>query len=1031
MNWTTEQNKAITTSGTNVIVSAGAGSGKTAVLTERVIRKLLNGTHINELLLLTFTNNAAAEMKTRIKKEILKYPEIIEESKIVDNADITTFDSFVLALVKKYHYYLNLSSDLSITDSSIINKKKKDYINEIFEELYEKSESNFLELVLNFGTKNDKLLKKTILELDSKIDLLTNKEEYLKNYVENYYDINNTEFLFNELEQNIFKKIDTIKSLLSNLSYEVNEDYYEKIYNTLLPLFNAKNYEELRTILNTMPSLPRISGSTEIGKYYKDKISKIIKTLKNDFLYSKSALINNFINTKKYATIIIQIISELTKRINIFKNKNNAYEFNDISKMAIKLIKEYDDVKNYLKYHYKEIMIDEYQDTSDVQEEFVNLISNNNVYMVGDIKQSIYRFRNANPNIFKIKYDKYKNNDNGIKIDLNENFRSRCEVLDSINQIFNHIMDINIGNANYSKEHQLIYGNKSFIQEGNNNYNNYLEIYNYNQEDTTNTEEEIEAFIIANDIKEKIKNKYLVFDKVLRPCTYKDFCILMDRTTSFDTYKKIFDYLLIPLNIYKDDNILINEEVLIINNIIALILNIKNGILDNQTNFYFASIARSYLYKLPDQEIYDNITNHQVTTTEIYQICKDISYKIDYLSNKDILNIIIDKFNFYDKMITIGNTLHRTIILNNLLDKFNELNKVGINIYGINDYLNSLINDNESIKIPGIINDSDSVTITNIHKSKGLEYKICYYSGLHKNFNTMDAKKRVIWDNNLGLIIPNYDAGFIPTFVNTLYKEKYNIDEISEKLRLFYVALTRAKEKMIIVTSLKEDNLEIFDENELVDYLTRSSYKSFRDILNSCYKYIEKFIVNKSLPKINPNYKFQKEISISKIEKGSSLTVNELDYNADIINETHYSKSNSAIYSKEEISNLNLGTKMHYILETLDFNNPNLTIYNNIELEIINGLLESHLLSNINNANIYKEYEFIYEKDNTTKHGIIDLMLEYNDHIDIIDYKLKNTTDSAYLKQLNGYKEYIEYKTNKKVNIYLYSLIDKEIKDLN
>ena len=242
MKWTNEQLDAIKAYGTNVIVSAGAGSGKTAVLTERVIRKLLSGMHINELLLLTFTNNAAAEMKTRIKKEILKYPEIENESKIVESADITTFDSFVLALVKKYHYYLNLSSNLSLIDSSIINKKKKDLLFEIFESFYEEQDADFLDLVLNFSTKNDKQLRKIILELDNKIDLITNKENFLNNYVVNYYDINNIEILFKALEDNILKKIDTIKTLLDNLSYEVSDDYYEKISTSLNFLLNAKTY---------------------------------------------------------------------------------------------------------------------------------------------------------------------------------------------------------------------------------------------------------------------------------------------------------------------------------------------------------------------------------------------------------------------------------------------------------------------------------------------------------------------------------------------------------------------------------------------------------------------------------------------------------------------------------------------------------------------------------------------------------------------------------------------------------------------
>ena len=1025
--WTNEQLEAINKSGSNIIVSAGAGSGKTAVLTERVINKLKNGTHINNLLILTFTNNAALEMKTRINKAILKTPSIIEESKNIDSADITTFDAYVLSLVKKYHYYLNLDQNINIIDSSIIKKLKKDYINEIFDNLYQSNNQTFINFVTTFGNKNDKLIKQTILDLSYKFDLIIDNTTYLNEYVDNYYDINNLNNLFNEYTNIIIKRINTINNLLFNLSYEVESDYYDKISNILNPLLKSQTYEEIKNNLDI--KLPPIRNTSDKGKYLKKEISENIKKIKEYTIYNKDYLINNLLNTKDYSNIIINIIKELTNKIDTFKTNNNVFEFNDISKLAIKLLKDNSNVREYLKYHYNEIMIDEYQDTSDVQEEFISLIENHNVYMVGDVKQSIYRFRNANPDLFKIKYDKYKNNDGGIKIDLNKNFRSRKEVLDSINQIFNHIMDNSIGNANYKDDHQLIFGNTSFINEGNNNYNNSLEILNYNNEDSTYTKEEIEAFIIGNDIINKINNKYQVFDNTLRNCTYKDFCILMDRTTSFDIYKKVFDYLKIPLNIYKDENIVLSEEIIIINSIISLILLIKNNILNKQVNLYYTSIARSYLFNLSDQEIYDTISNKEVTKSNIYSICKEISYKIDYLSNKELLELIINKFNFYEKIITAGDINHRVIIIDNLLKKFTELNSVGINIYGLTDYLDSLITDNESIKIPGIIKDNDSVTITNIHKSKGLEYKICYYSGLHKEFNTMEINNRIIFDKTYGLILPSYDKGFTPTFINYLYKEKYILDEISEKLRLFYVALTRAKEKMIMVTSLKENEYELFDNNNIVDFSIRSSYKSFNSILNSCYKYIKEYIKNVDIPDINPSYKFIDNISLNNIPKGDLIKVNDIDINSAIINKEHYSKPNKAIYSLEETNNISLGTKMHYILETLDFKNPNLDIYNNLELNIINSLLNS--LSNINEANIYKEYEFIYEKDNTTKHGIIDLMLEYSDHIDIIDYKLKNTTDKAYLNQLNGYKEYIETKTNKKVYIYLYSLIDKELVSLN
>lgn len=1027
--WTEEQMLAIVKGNTNIIVSAGAGSGKTAVLTQRVITNLKKGMHINELLILTFTNNAAMEMKTRIKKAILEDDEIKNEAKLTDSADITTFDAYVLSLVKKYHYLLNLDSDITLIDSSIIKKKKKDFIEEIFEELFTQKNEKFIKFVTDFGTKNARQTKKTILNLDYSFDLITKKEEYLNNYIESYYNKNNLDNLFHQFENTLLKRVESIKNLLLNLSFEVDSDYYDKIYKTLEPLLKSSNYQEIRSNLDF--KLSPLRNASDKAKYYKEQISKIIKDLKSLTEFHEQVLKDDLLKTKEYAEVIIEILLKLTQKVNAYKFEYQVFEFNDISKFALKILDENEDIRNELKNYYKEIMIDEYQDTSDVQEQFIKYIENNNVYMVGDIKQSIYRFRNANPDIFKIKYDAYKDGNNGFKIDLNKNFRSRGEVLDSINQIFNHIMDDNIGNANYIKEHQLIFGNNTFIEEGNNNYNNNLEIYNY-LPDPNFTKEEMEAFIIANDIKKKVTSNYEVFDKTLRPCKYSDFCILIDRTTAFDTYKKIFDFLNVPINIYKDDNIMISDETSLINNIIKFIINIKNNKFNETTRFCFASIARSYLYQLDDQTIYDTISQNKINESEIYEIAYNISKNLDSLSNEEIIKKIIYDYKFYDKMIIAGNINYRSIILDNLIIKFKELNKVNMTIYEVNDYLDSLINDEESIKIPALLNKNDSVIITNIHKSKGLEYKICYFPSLHKEFNLMDLNNRIIFNTKFGLILPNYDNGFKSTFVNFLNKETYIKDEISERIRLLYVALTRAKEKMIMVTNLIQNDNCTTDENGIIDYLTRINYRSYKDILESVYPYIHKYIENIDLPEINIGYKYSQKNTINiDIEDNHKIIVNKKEYISELINEEHYSKSENKLITPTEVANMEYGTHMHYILENTDFKNPDYSLLTNEEQEITQGLLNNKIMSNIKDASIYHEYEFIYENNKQIKTGIIDLMLEYPDHIDIIDYKLKNTNDPAYLKQLNGYKEYIENKNNKPTYIYLYSLLNKELIDLN
>ena len=276
--------------------------------------------------------------------------------------------------------------------------------------------------------------------------------------------------------------------------------------------------------------------------------------------------------------------------------------------------------------------------------------------------------------------------------------------------------------------------------------------------------------------------------------------------------------------------------------------------------------------------------------------------------------------------------------------------------------------------------------------------------------------------------MPSYNEGFSNTFINTIFKEDNLRNEISEKIRLLYVALTRAKEKMIIVTSLDSDKIYVTNSEKVIDDLDRMKYKSFKDILNSVYEYIEKYITNVNIPEINDDYKISKNINLDGlINTNETITVEEKEFQTSPLEKKHFSKETSKLITEEEKNNMNFGTEMHYMLENTDLKNPDYTLLSTIEKSILENLLKNDIFKNINNAEIYQEYEFIDDNETSEKTGVIDLMLEYNDHIDIIDYKLKNVADNAYKKQLNGYKEYIKNKTHKQVDTYLYSLLDRTL----
>ena len=554
--WTKEQEQAINESGHSIIVSAGAGSGKTAVLSERVITNLKKGMHINEMLLLTFTKAAAGEMRERIRNKIKKESSLVSELDLIDTAYITTFDSFALSIVRKYHYLLNLSHNIGIIDASVIEIKKREILDNIIDSYYENGDKDFFKLINDFCVKDDKDIRDGIMGISNKLDMLSNKNEYLDEYISKYYDNSWIDKNINKYIGLIKNKINEIKNELNNISFLVDSDYYEKLSVSLSGLLNSDGYEQIVSNLNIkMPILPR--GSEDDVKKKKDNINNLVKEIKNLCVYKDiSEIKDSILMTKDYSMVICKIIREFSDKVFEYKYERDAFEFNDIAILAIKVIRDNENIRNELKNYFKEIMIDEYQDTNDLQEEFISMIENDNVYMVGDIKQSIYRFRNANPDIFKNKYDNYSNHISGEKIDLNKNFRSRKEVLDNINVIFNMIMDNDIGGAEYIESHQMVFGNNTYIEKGSTNQNNDFELYKYNYDRSSEfSKEEIEAFIIANDIKKKVENKYQIFDKdelVLRNAEYNDFVILMDRTSSFDLYKKIFEYMHIPLTLYKD-----------------------------------------------------------------------------------------------------------------------------------------------------------------------------------------------------------------------------------------------------------------------------------------------------------------------------------------------------------------------------------------------------------------------------------------------------------------------------------------------
>ncbi len=1032
--WTDEQWQAIEKSGSNILVSAGAGSGKTAVLSERVIHKIENGIHVNELLILTFTKAAASEMKDRIRKKIAKNENMKEELNLLNSSYITTFDSFALSVVKKYHYLLNISPDIGITDESIVLIKQKEILNQIFEDFYAKGNERFINLINTYCVKNDKKLREIILKICNKIDSFINKEEYLTFIKEELFSEQNINNIIEEYKEFIETKKELINLEYENMSYYYDSEFMQKVSDSIINLMNS-DYETLHMISKVR--LPIARNTTDEQKEVKEKLKSAVDELLEYSSYGTIDDIKTDISSSKDIVFaIVDIVEEYIKRLKEYKEKNKIYTFNDIASLAIKIVKEHEEARNELKYSFKEIMIDEYQDTNDVQDIFMSQIENNNVYMVGDIKQSIYRFRGSNPNIFKDKYDSYSKLVNGIKIDLIKNFRSRSEVLDNINRIFELIMDLDIGGAEYKVSHEMVYGNTTYDTERIKDYNYDIDILKYeNEKDSGYTNSEIEIFTIANDIKQKMDSKLKVFDKEtnsLREITYNDFVIILDRSKYFNDFKRVFEYLGIPTEILQDDKLNTSIDISIIKNIFDLIIRIKNNDFGVEFKYDFLSIGRSFLYELDDEYLFDTFKTNTFKETKIYKDFSNFKSLNSYTCSK-LLEEILEITDFYNKIYKIGDYENTNVRIKNIYEMSCNLNNIGYTIEDFRDYLSEIIENDIEIKYSAFSSDAESVKILTIHKSKGLEYPVCYFADLDHEFNMKDATEMFVVDQKYGLIVPSSMEDKKNSVLKELFKSNYSKEEISEKIRLFYVALTRAREKMIVVLPDKPVMKLEKDNEGVINKIRRLKFNKLSNLIYAVEDYLPEYFKNVDVNKIGltKNYLFKKELDKKLASSDKEINVKEIHIENEIEKEAHFSKESISLVSKENKNNMEYGTMVHEVFELIDFKNFNPEI---IEDEFIRKKVErflnNDLLRDVKESEIYHEYEFEYKENDTEYHGIIDLMLEYEDKIDIIDFKLKNVSDENYIKQLNGYKNYIEKISNKNVNIYLYSIIDETMNQI-
>jgi ATP-dependent helicase/nuclease subunit A len=1093
--WTDNQWQAIHSKGHNILVSAGAGSGKTAVLKQRVTQHVLSGTDITSLLILTFTKAAALEMKQRITKSLIeasqKDKSLKKQLPLIEQAHISTFDAFALFVAKKYAHLIGISKDMSIMDTIVLKRLKSRLCDEYFEELYESDDALFHDLLKRYTDRKDNALKQLILLL---LDDVINDPKYMENASSNSIKyISSKTFAYKMM----VKAEHIYREQVSYLPYFINElsqiaindkeiTYTQKLMSIYEQLSSAEDYDEMVLITNNIKIPNKPSKQFEDFKESFDRIkndfANIINALKNLLSESKDDVYKSFSELEPYSKSIQSIVLNILKRYKQYQKKHGTYDYQTLATLALEMVESNEVVKNELKNQFFEILVDEYQDTNPLQNAFVKSISNNNLFLVGDIKQSIYGFRNAEPTLFSDTYKAYEKSATDEVIVLNQNFRSRKEVLEDINAIFSSAFDERLGGIDYDHTQAMNFGLTDYDQAVfDTDYGVSIIQSDYSDEREENTISEstlleFEIKTICEDIIEKIKNKHQVFDpeeKQLRDVRLDDFVILIDRTKNFFDFKRVFDIYELPLFVHKSNEYAKNHDVLVLFSLLKLIYAMQNEPYA-KTHFMhsFLSILYSYIYEIDTNQIIMfalNAKEKDIQKTkelikefglgDVLQPIESLSENALYQSLSEIVSSVIKTFNLLVKSIYLEdvNQVENRLIF--FKDKAVELESLGYSLSDFIDYIDYILQNangnsweaatdiefSSGTKImPNMIN------IMTIHKSKGLEFPIVYYPSLGKQWK-MKSYGKTIYDQNHGFILQSYTNHiFQDTITKKVFKYEERMSELSEKIRLFYVALTRAREHMIIIdTNFDQleskptmfydyavNHLEDFSKSQVVPLTPlaiRSNYRRFIDLIHSVYPIFSERV--KTIPATSDDIisKSGKINALDFIEDQPLLLdieYKQFEYEEETIVFSTATTWKPTIFKQDVIDVMDLGTTMHLILEVID---P----HKNIDDQLSELMIESSLKEMIKDffahpftqsllsGTFISEYQFVDKEDTLIKRGIIDLLVVTEDHFVIIDYKLSNTNKDEYISQLQTYITYLQKTFNKPAKAYLYSLVNR------
>lgn len=973
VSWTTEQQQVIDLRNRNILVSAAAGSGKTAVLVERIVKIITDKNHpvdIDHLLIVTFTNAAAAEMRERIGNAIEKALDeqpgnehLLRQLTLIHNAQITTIDSFCLYVVRNHFHEIDLEPNFRIGDEGELKLLREDVLGRVLEQNYEEPSEAFSDFVEGYASgRTDAALNEMILQLYEFSRSYPWPEKWLDSFVgiyriENREELDRAEWLAPLTENICFVLKDCeqlLKQALAITQQDDGPDMYEKAVQSDLEKYESlsklTSFCELYGALSDI-KYDRLASSRgfegdpdklELVKSLREQAKDVVKKIcKQYFFCSPEMMIEQLERTEPMLEEVVRLTKQFADEFAAAKRRKNLVDFHDVEHFALQILMDEETEKakktaEEFRDTFEEIMIDEYQDSNEVQETLLRSISReergeNNIFMVGDVKQSIYRFRLARPELFMKKYDSYSLEESTTqRIDLHKNFRSREEVLTCTNDIFYKIMVRSLGNVEYDAEAAL-YPGASYpampVQKNHagekaaedekvsgkqiNGFTPEILLADSNDElledKDFSDKKTLEAKMVAEKIRHLMKTQP-VTDKAtgeLRMARYSDIVILLRSLSGWaDSLVEVLNGNGIPAHTVSSTGYFSTVEVQTVLSMLRLLDNPRQDI-------PMAAVLRSPMAGLTDEELavlrledgsvpfheavlelaeglYEEDGQKEISDSEadrkqgrnadektenhieitahrkllkFYKKYKQLRQLVPDTPIHELIEIILREtgYGHYVAAMPAGN--RRTANLNMLLEKATAYEKTSYKgLFHFVRYIDELQKYDVDFGEADMVGENeDVVRIMSIHKSKGLEFPIVIVSGMGKNFNKQDTRSKMVLHPELGIGLDYMDGKKrikSPTIAKKAIAKQINLENLGEELRVLYVALTRAKEKLILTGTLKDapEKLEFFrqqaalyahsSDTTAIPYLTRESAAGYLDwILPAVLSYGDKYPV--------------------------------------------------------------------------------------------------------------------------------------------------------------------------------------------